>query len=164
MGKAGILTQVAFPNKPGRQAVQRIISDFDRLFWREALFSSTFDPSSTFSYMDNPKNQAPFSGADPKVIAVLSYLTVVGWIAAVVLNNPKSELASFHIRQSLGLMLVMAAGSIVMIFPLVGWIVGSVAIVGAFFLWILGFLSALQGEMKESPYLGAYFQEWFKVF
>lgn len=113
--------------------------------------------------MDNPQNQAPFSGADPKVVAIISYLTLVGWIAAVVLNNPKSELASFHIRQSLGLILVMGAGSMVMVVPFLGWIIGAAAIIGAFILWIMGFMSALQGEMKEVPYLGPYFQEWFKA-
>ena len=101
---------------------------------------------------------------DPKVIALLSYLTIIGWIVAVVLNSPKSTLASFHIRQSLGLTLLFTAANVVMIVPILGWIVGVLAIIGGFILWVIGFISALNGEMRRVPYLGDYFQEWFDGF
>lgn len=92
---------------------------------------------------------------DPKVIGIVSYLTIIGWIVAIVLNNPKEDLASFHIRQSLGIILMGVVASIVPVLNLVLWIVPLIA-------WIIGFIGALQGEKKLVPYVGEYFQDWFK--
>ncbi|MBK7871593.1 MAG: hypothetical protein IPJ74_13440 [Saprospiraceae bacterium] len=91
---------------------------------------------------------------DPKTIGIVAYLTLIGWIVALVLNNPKSEFASFHIRQMLGLILL----SFVSWIPFVGIVIGIFALV----LWIMGFISAVQGQMKTVPVLGDKFQEWFK--
>ncbi len=106
--------------------------------------------------MENPGNQTPTTGTDPKVVAIVSYITLIGWIVALILNNPKSEFASFHIRQALGIFLVGIVLSIIPFVNLVGWIVSLV-------LWILGLLSAIQGQMKPVPVVGAYFQQWFKA-
>ena len=58
----------------------------------------------------------------PKTIAIVAYLTIIGWIIALVMNNNnKSEFASFHIRQSLGIILLGVAGRIVGELPLIGW-------------------------------------------
>ncbi len=73
---------------------------------------------------------------DPKVVGIISYLMPVGWIIAFILNNPKSDLASFHLRQSLGLIVVALAIRIVMYVPLLGWLAGIIAAVATFFLWV----------------------------
>ncbi|MDX1943412.1 MAG: hypothetical protein SFU99_22795 [Saprospiraceae bacterium] len=105
--------------------------------------------------MENSQNQGtPGGGMDPKTIGIVAYLTLIGWIVALVLNNPKSEFASFHIRQMLGLILL----SVVSWIPFIGIIVAIFALV----LWVLGFISAVQGQMKTVPVLGDKFQEWFK--
>lgn len=101
--------------------------------------------------MENPTQ----TNTDPKVIGIISYLTFIGWIVGVVMNNPKDDYASFHIRQSLGLMLMFAVAWV----PVIGWLVGIAAIIG----WIIGFIGALQGEKNAIPYLGPYFQEWFEA-
>lgn len=98
---------------------------------------------------------------DPKVIAIISYLTVVGWLIAFILNNPKSEFASFHLRQSLGLIVAVVAIRVVMYVPFLGWVAGIVAAIGTFILWVIGFISAVEGRKKRVPFLGDYFQEWF---
>jgi len=42
-----------------------------------------------------------------KTIAIIAYLTLIGFIIAIVMNSSKkSAFASFHIRQMLGLMLL----------------------------------------------------------
>lgn len=95
------------------------------------------------------------TGTDPKVVGIVSYITFIGWIVALVLNsNDKSEFGSFHIRQSLGL-IIMGALSII---PFLGWIIG----IAAFILWIIGLIGAVQGQMKPVPIVGEYFQDWFK--
>lgn len=95
---------------------------------------------------------------DGKTKAIVSHLFLIGWIIALVINsNEKDELASFYIRQNLGLML---AGMILVMIPVVGWII-SIAI---FVFWIMSFIGAVQGEQKETPIIGKYFQDWFKSF
>lgn len=110
--------------------------------------------------MENTGNQGnptgPSGGTDPKVIAIVSYITIIGWIVALVLNNnPKSEFASFHIRQMLGIFLLGMILSFIPVVNIIGWIL-------TFVLWILGFIGAVQGEMKTVPVIGEKFQEWFK--
>ena len=37
-----------------------------------------------------------------KVVAIVSYITIIGWIIALILNqSKKTELGSFHVRQAL---------------------------------------------------------------
>jgi len=105
--------------------------------------------------MEDYNNQTPTSGTDPKVVAIVSYITIIGWIIALVLNNPKSEFASFHIRQVLGIFLLGIVLSIIPVVNLIAWVIPLV-------LWILGLISAIQGEKKLVPVVGAYFQDWFK--
>ena len=94
---------------------------------------------------------------DGKTNAIVSHLFLIGWIIALVINsNDKDEFASFYIRQNLGLML---AGMILVFIPIIGWLI-SIAI---FVFWILSLIGAVQGEKKESPLVGKYFQEWFKA-
>ncbi|MGB1450928.1 MAG: hypothetical protein ACPG7E_04370, partial [Marinirhabdus sp.] len=51
-----------------------------------------------------------------KTIAIISYITFIGLIIAFVMNNEKkNSFASFHIRQSLGLVALYIALWIVMI-------------------------------------------------
>ncbi len=96
-----------------------------------------------------------------KKIAVVSYLTFVGILIAASMNSDeKSEFASFHIRQSIGLS--------VLFFSLAYFIgyFDSNMISASFFLsfsvlWVFGFLGALSGEKRTVPLVGAFFQKWF---
>lgn len=112
--------------------------------------------------MENNGNPGQSTGTDPKVVGIVSYLTLIGWIVALVLNNPKSDHGSFHVRQSIGIILLAMASGFVMIIPFLGWIAGIAGYILAFVLWIIGFIGAVQGEKKVVPVLGAQFQEWFK--
>ncbi|MBK6947985.1 MAG: hypothetical protein IPH16_07960 [Haliscomenobacter sp.] len=101
---------------------------------------------------------------DPKLIGIISYLTIVGWVAALIMNKPKSEAASFHIRQALGLIILSAAANFFRVAPFFGATLTKGVWLGAAILWIMAIFSAIQGEQKELPVLGAYFQKWFKGF
>lgn len=103
--------------------------------------------------------------SDEKTIGIVAYLSVIGFIIAIVMNSKKSEYANFHIRQSLGIILVAIALMIlanIFVFVLnigmLSWIFNILILV----FWILGFIGAVQGEKKLVPVLGAQFQEWFK--
>lgn len=106
------------------------------------------------------ENSTP--GTPPKTIALISYLTFFGWIAALVLNSNKEPLATFHIRQTLGLNAMLVALTVINIIPILGqivWLIGGIAL---FVLWIMGIISANNGEMKPVPIVGELFQKWFQ--
>ena len=91
-----------------------------------------------------------------KLVAILSYITLIGWVIALILNmQKKTELGSFHIRQAL---LIMIAGIILWWIPVVGWLLNIVV----FIFWIMGLVYAIQGQKKEVPVIGKYAQQWFK--
>ncbi|MBB6681079.1 hypothetical protein H4O20_06450 [Aequorivita sp. 609] len=99
---------------------------------------------------------------DGKTVAIISYITLIGWIIALIMNNGnKTPLGTFHVRQSLGIMCVGVVFAIISGF-LDLWILSSIVNIGVLVLWILGLVSAVQGEMKPVPLLGEQFQEWFK--
>ena len=106
---------------------------------------------------------APLVGTEDKTVAIVSYLTLIGFIIALVMHgNQKTQLGAYHLRQTLGLMIVSVAGSIILgMIPILGWI----ASIGLFFaviaLWVIGLLSAIKGEMKPLPVVGKHFEKWF---
>jgi uncharacterized membrane protein len=92
-----------------------------------------------------------------KWVAVLSYFSLPGWIIALILNsNQRTELGSFHIRQSLGWMIAIL---------LLVWLVRYKFLVVVLQLMgsIFGILTALKGERRPLPLVGSYFQEWFRT-
>ncbi len=97
-----------------------------------------------------------------KTVAIIAYITLIGWIVALVMNNAnRTALGSFHVRQSLG---IMSVGVVLAIFTgfLDIWILSAIVNLTLFVFWLLGLVSAVQGEMKPVPILGEQFQEWFK--
>lgn len=97
-----------------------------------------------------------------KNIATISYLTLIGTVIAILMNNDtKSEFASFHIRQALGIFLTFfLLGYFIGYFD--SWMITSAFWVFIFALWVYGFIGALNGEKKEMPIVGKFFQNIFK--
>ena len=93
---------------------------------------------------------------DGKTKAIVAHITYIGWIIALVINSTqKDEITSFYIRQLLGIYLFSIVISFVPVINLLGWIAALV-------FWILSLIGAVNGEMKETPIVGKYFQDWFK--
>lgn len=94
---------------------------------------------------------------DGKTKAIVAHITYIGWIIALVINaNQRDEITSFYIRQLLGIYLFSIVISFIPVLNIIGWI-------AAFIFWIMSLLDALNGEMKTTPYVGEYFQDWFKA-
>ena len=92
-----------------------------------------------------------------KLVAILSYITIIGWIIALVLNmNKKTSFGSFHVRQAL---IVMIAAFVLGFIPVLGWILDIVV----FIFWIMGLIYAIQGKEKVVPIIGPWGQQWFKA-
>ncbi len=109
---------------------------------------------------------SPVASTDDKTIAIVSYLTLIGFIAAVVMHgSKKTSLGSYHLRQSLGLMIVsigvMVFGMMLAFIPFLGWLADLALWLGLIALWFTGLMSALKGERKPVAVLGEHFQKWF---
>lgn len=99
---------------------------------------------------------------DGKTIGIIAYITLIGWIIAILMNSSKkNEYASFHIRQMLGLILLSIVISILTMNINLG-LFGTILSVLLLVLWVIGFVGAIQGERKLVPIIGENFQEWFK--
>ncbi|MCB2219303.1 MAG: hypothetical protein KQI35_02825 [Bacteroidetes bacterium] len=96
------------------------------------------------------------NNSDAKVVAIISYITLIGWIIAIILHNQnRSELGAYHLRQSLGIMLTMI---IMAMIPVIGWFLNLIM----FVLWIVGLIYAIQGDQKPVPFIGQFYQDIFK--
>ena len=101
------------------------------------------------------------SSNNEKLAAIISYFWWIGLLIAFIMNNNnKSYFASFHIRQSIGLSLLIFIIGIVTKYGIP--LLGSILFLGAFVLWVIGLLSAIKGETKPIPLLGDLFQDSFK--
>lgn len=87
-----------------------------------------------------------------KAIAILGYITLLGWLIAIVLHDKhKSSFTIFHLRQSLGLILT---GAILALVPLIGWLLNVVV----FLVWVYAIFHAIQGRQEKVPALGDIYQ------
>lgn len=109
-----------------------------------------------------------------KTNAIIAYITLVGFIIAFVQNgDKKNAFTSYHIRQSLGIMVTLFA------LVIVGTIIGMLSIMGGSFvglignlitwgayilvlvLWVLGIMNANNGKATPVPLLGQLYEKWF---
>lgn len=101
-----------------------------------------------------------------KTVGIIAYLTLIGWIIALVMHNGnKTDFGAFHIRQMLGILIigfVLYIVGVVSVFALGSGILSWILQIAVFVLWLLGFIGAVQGEKKAIPLLGDQFQQWFK--
>lgn len=105
---------------------------------------------------------------DGKTIALISYLTIIGWIVAFVMHgNNKTNLGIFHLRQSAFLMALAIAIYVIQFFlifiPYVGWALSVLLGIGLFILWIFGLIAAISGEEKTLPIFGGKIQQLLRV-
>ena len=102
---------------------------------------------------------------DAKIKAIVSHLWCIGWIIALVVNmNQKEEYASFYIRQTLGLWVASVALTLVAWIPVLGLLIGLVGGIILFVFWLMSLIWSISGEKKEVPWIGHYFQDWFRTF
>ncbi|MBK9758976.1 MAG: hypothetical protein IPO90_03120 [Flavobacteriales bacterium] len=111
-----------------------------------------------------PITPPPAAGvAEDKTVAILAYITLIGFIIAIVLHGQKkTALGAFHLRQMVGIILMGACNFVLIFIPILGWIAMFALGICALIMWVMGLIGAINGEMKPAPILGAKFQEWFK--
>ncbi|PCJ23984.1 MAG: hypothetical protein COA97_10630 [Flavobacteriales bacterium] len=119
------------------------------------------------------ENNTALPQEDPgKIVGILAYCTGIGLIIAFVMNadqKNKSELGVFHLRQSLGLFITSISMMIIsfmfVFIPILGWMIVmliNLAYIGVFVFWIMGLISAINGEKKALPLVGQLYQNLLK--
>ena len=132
------------------------------------LTANTLDKGGLWSKIKTKVHQF-FEEGEAIKIAVIAHITIIGLVIAITMNaDKKSELATFYIRQVLGLTVLSLATSIIMsvlsIVPVLGLIAAILGLfvgLGILALLIISLLSAINGEKKELPVVGKMFQKWF---
>lgn len=93
---------------------------------------------------------------DGKTKAIVAHIYWIGWVIALILNSSeKDEITSFYLRQLLGLFLFSIVIAFIPLINVVGWIITII-------FWVISLVGAINGEQKEIPIVGKYFQDWFK--
>ena len=98
-----------------------------------------------------------------KTAAIVAYLTIIGTIIAYFMNSDsKNTFAAFHIRQALGIHITFSfLGVVIGMFD--SWPISAAFYIFIAVLGVYGLVTAIQGEQKEVPILGEYFQKWFST-
>ena len=114
--------------------------------------------------MDTPPPVTPV--AEDRTVAILSYITIIGFIIAIVMHgSKKTQLGSFHLRQALGLFVTgVGFGLCVIILafiPIIGWLAILVGWLSLLALLIMGLIGAASGQQKPVPVMGVHYQKWF---
>ncbi len=109
-----------------------------------------------------PQPQQPVNQGEDNTVAVIAYITLIGFIIALIMhNNNKTKLGAFHLREMLGLIIFSVGLWIVSLIPFIGFLLYVIGGIGLFVMWILGLINAVNKEMKPLPLIGNIFQKWF---
>lgn len=101
-----------------------------------------------------PQQVGPQDVQENKIIAAIGYLGILCLIPLLLKKD--SQYAQFHGKQGLVLLIAWVVFGAVMIIPILGWIVGFFGNIACLILMIVGIVNALNGQMKELPWIGQY--------
>ncbi len=112
--------------------------------------------------MENTQTNQTIPQKEDNTIAVISYITFIGWIiAAIMFANKKTALGAYHLRDMLGLILTSLVLWLIGLIPFIGAIIYFLGLIFLFVLWLIGLINAINGVMKPLPVVGTIFQKWF---
>lgn len=117
--------------------------------------------------MTTESSPPPAPAAEDRTVAILSYITIIGFVVAIVLHSGKpTKLGAFHLRQMLGFIIAIVAFwvcfMVIAFIPVVNLltiVLGPLGGLGFLIIWIMGLVAAIQGEAKPMPLVGAQFQK-----
>lgn len=114
-----------------------------------------------------------------KTVGIVAYITLIGFIIAIVLNNDKKgeekSFGAFHLRQSLGI-IIAAIGTMIGLAILIailsaisfslgltlGGILYPLMYLAILALVIIGIINAANGEKKPLPLIGNFIEKTLK--
>jgi len=101
---------------------------------------------------------------DNKTLSIISYITLIGWLVAYFVGKEKADsLLKYHLRQSMGLFIVIfvlgiGIGIIISIIPSLNILSMLLNLVYLVFV-VLGVLNANKTLEKPLPIMGKYFEK-----
>ena len=109
-------------------------------------------PAPAVDQYDHTADFAPEEVAEHKTFVLYAYLfSALGIIISLLAVNDGSKYTNFHIRQILKLDLAMIIAILCYIVPIIGWLVGAVAMIALFVIKVIGFIWCCQNKSKELP-------------
>lgn len=91
-----------------------------------------------------------------RVLAVVSYITWIGWIIAFLMRDRTDAFVAHHLNQALLINLLKIAGGLCMMLPHIGEELSSVVGVAAFVLIIMGIYRAANWRTDPLPVIGEF--------
>jgi len=112
---------------------------------------------------------APAAAGSDNTVAILSYITLIGFIVAIIMHSSKkTELGACHLRQCLGLyvtgVVLWFPCIIISLIPFVNFLmllIWPLLGISLFVLWLMGLIGAASGQKKLMPVVGEHYQKWF---
>ncbi len=93
---------------------------------------------------------------DRKLFAFLAtFLSILGFIIAL-LAKKDDKYVMFYAKQSLVVFIAYVVALIIAMIPGIGLILGPIAYLLSFILWLISWIYALSGNMKTVPVIGDY--------
>ena len=94
-----------------------------------------------------------------RVAGVISYLTWIGWIVALIIRNDRPEYQGCeftrrHINQAFFINILEMLGGAIAWFPLLGHPIKEIIDIAVFIFWIIGISRAARGIWKPLPIVG----------
>ena len=91
-----------------------------------------------------------------KLYAVISYITWIGWIIALVKRDPADSLVRRHINQALCLNLMASVATLLMRFGSLFGMIGDILDILVLVLSIWGLVRAAKGSEEPLPIIGQF--------
>ncbi len=104
--------------------------------------------------------EVPAAPAGKKVSQDEKTMAIVAWFiffVPLLTDQKDSKFVKFHVNQSFNLTLLAIAGYFIatmLAVVLIGFLLMPIIGIATFVLWIIGILSAVNGEMKRLPIIG----------
>lgn len=89
-----------------------------------------------------------------RTLAIVAYITWIGWIIAFVLRDRTDAFVAHHLNQALLINLLKIAGGICAVVPHFGPAISSAVGLAAFILIIMGIYRAVNWRTDPLPYIG----------
>lgn len=88
------------------------------------------------------------------LIAAVSYITWVGFIAAFVMGDRSDRFTAHHLNQALVLDLIGVVAGVLAVIPILGTMVAGVVNIAVMVFDIMGAIGAYRGSMEPLPFIG----------
>jgi len=91
-----------------------------------------------------------------RILAIVSYITWIGWIIAFVLRDKRDAFVAHHLNQALVINLLKIAGALCAFVPRVGEGISGIVAFAAFVFIIMGIYRAVKWRTDPLPLIGEF--------